>query len=540
MTTADTSIPSDADSATACCKGGSITTREHAARILGVLVGAGMLLGWLVAHTDVLFADGLRYIAQARTIAGGTFLEGMKQAVDHPVYPVLVAAMHAMMGGGGSETWQLAAQLGSVVAALALVVPLYLVARDLFGDRAALPGCLFFYAVPQTGHVFADALSESTCLLFWTWGLWGALRFLRSGRPAWLVLVAVGSGLAYLTRPEGLLLPAALVGTMMLGPWWVVQVVGRRRVALGLAVLVAGPALTVGPFVMLRGGLDTKPSIARLLGTAPRSDRFAVERQRPLDPNETTVRTQVLAARAVVRAVKGVLTWPLVPLAIVGLAVCRAPGASRREWTLLGLIGLASAVALVRLHATGGYCSPRHALVPTLVLFPAAAAGLLGVVDWLLALGPRLERLRPVAVAAGVALLIALSARESLAPVNEGMRGYRDAGRWLAAQQAGGPDARIVDVTGWSQFYGDRPAGYTFQNLSAAAADPSARWVVVREAHLRGPWLYCKQLDTLTADLVPARVFLGQNKGRATRVFVFDREDQAPRLSDAPGPPARR
>ena len=39
---------------------------QHAACVALLMVGAGGLLGWLAGHTDILFADGLRYIEQAR------------------------------------------------------------------------------------------------------------------------------------------------------------------------------------------------------------------------------------------------------------------------------------------------------------------------------------------------------------------------------------------------------------------------------------------------------------------------------------------
>jgi 4-amino-4-deoxy-L-arabinose transferase-like glycosyltransferase len=504
-----------------------------------VLALAAPLLGWLVAHTDIFFADGLRYIAQARAIASGTFAQSITTAVDHPAYPVAVAAVHRLVGGDGPEGWQRAAQLASIVSALLLVVPLYLIARHVFGDRAALPGCLLFYMVPVTGHVFADTLSESTFLLFWAWGLWGALRFFKNGGLGWLALGVAGSGLAYLSRPEGLLLPAAVVATFVLCPRWVVGSLRGRRVVLGMAVLVAGSAALVGPYVAIRGGLATKPSIARLLGTAPRSHAFAVERQRPLDPRQGAAKTYAVAAKAVIKAVTDALTWPLVPLALIGLIGLRPRGPEARQWTLLAVIGGASMVALVRLHATGGYCSPRHALIPILILIPAAGAGLVGLIDRITgaasrrvwhASGPALVRLRAGALAAVLAGLAGVLAPEILAPVNEGLQGYKEAGRWLAARA--GDDHReapIVDVTGWSQFYGGRTGGYTFENLAAASADPVARWVVVRESHLIGPWFYCKQLDTLVAGRAPVQVFVGATRHRPTRVFVFDR--QAPLAS---------
>jgi hypothetical protein len=516
----------------------SISLAGHAARLALVLGLTGLLLAWLAAHTDVLFADGLRYIAQARALERGTLAEGIKISVDHPVYPLAIAAMHRLMPGDGPTVWQAAAQGASIVAALLLVLPLYLISRDLFGDRAALPACAFFYAVPLTGHVFADTLSESTFLLFWAWGLWGALRFLKDGKLGWLVLVVGASGLAYLTRPEGLLLPAALGATLLLSPRWVAGMLRGRRLVVGAAVLVIGSGAVVGPYVVLKGGMGTKPSVARLLGTRPQSDASAVERSRPLDPRQGALKTYALAAKAVVKAATEAMTWPLVPLALLGLLALRPRGSEIRQWTLLAVIGGASALALVRLHATGGYCSPRHALIPVLILIPAAGAGLVAALSWLTSKAELPALARPVVPTVALLGLGLIFAPESLAPVNEGLQGYRDAGRWLTRQGVG--DGLVVDVTGWSQFYGDRPSGYTFANLLRASADPAARWVVVREAHLVGPWYYCQELATLVAGRTPVQTFIGQARRRPTRVFVYDL--QAPPAERLAGPvsPLRR
>src|SRR5262249_21268209 len=151
--------------------------------------------------TDILFADGLRYIAQARSFEHDGGQHVLRTAVDHPVYPLAVVYAHRILGRDGPGDWQWAAQLASVAAGVLLVVPLYLLAWDLFGAARAVPACLLVYAVPLTGHVFADTLSESTFLLFWLWGLWGAVRFLRTGALGWVPLVVAASGLAYLTRP---------------------------------------------------------------------------------------------------------------------------------------------------------------------------------------------------------------------------------------------------------------------------------------------------------------------------------------------------
>ena len=45
-------------------------------------------------------------------------------------------------------------------------------------------------------------------------------------------------------------------------------------------------------------------------------------------------------------------------------------------WLFFGVVLRASAVGLVRLHATGGYCTVRHGMIPGMLLLLAAAHGL--------------------------------------------------------------------------------------------------------------------------------------------------------------------
>jgi Dolichyl-phosphate-mannose-protein mannosyltransferase len=499
---------------------------------LFVLAGlVALLLGWHATRAEVLFADGLRYIAQAKAIERGSSDEGLKRAVDHPVYPTEVALIRRALGGDSPEAWQAAAQVASVIAAILLIAPLALVVRELFGPATVLPACILVYLVPLTGHVFADTLSESTFLLFWMWGLWGAIRFLKDGELRWLPLVVVASALAFLTRPEGLLLPAALVVALMLSPRWVLGRLRGSRTLAGAAVLMVGLACLVGPYIAIKGGLTSKPSVARLLGTAPSSSAHAVERQRPLAENQSTAKTWCLAGQAVFKAFIGAVTPPLALLALVGLVWLRLDSAPARPWRLMGVIAFASVIALGRVHATGGYCSPRHAMVLAMVAIPASAYGVRRMLD--LAATHLGARVRPIGWGVAFSGMIVGFGPTVIAPLNEGLGGYREAGRWLAQHAEDG--TRVVDVTGWSQFYGDRPRDYTFENLVAAGSDPRARWVVVREAHLRGPWEYCERLRELVAGRNPVQVFLGASGRRSTKVLIFDRQESLAVRAPWPG-----
>ncbi len=503
---------------------------QHGARIAALTLLAAIVLGWLSSRTAIFFDDGIRYITQAQGLARGSVTDGLLKAVDHPMYPAAIAFAHKAMGGDSPRDWQKAAQMASVLIGMLLVFPLYLVGLELFGDRAAWLGVFLTFCVPLTGHVFADVLSEGTFLLFWMWGLYAALRFLREGRFYWLPPTILFAGLAYLSRPEGLLLPAALVAALFLLPFMKSTRMNWPRWWVAVGVLVIGPVVIVGPYIAAKGGIGTKPAVRRLLGTEAKSAPDAVERAKPLEAGQSTFRTYAEASKAVVSALREATTTPLLLLSGFGLflSLKRTWTTRARSWLFLAIIASAACLALIRLHATGGYCSPRHAMVLALPLILAAAAGLDRLLTavpipsaWLglkaeeqFAAGPLVW----VLVLGG--FLTAYRAR-LVEPINFSKAGYQEAGEWVAKNVPTG--AKVVDVTGLSLYYSGHP-GYTFATLIEAPGDPNLRWVVVRDNHLKGPWTYCKKLSALVEGLTPIETFPKDAKPGQAKVYVYHRE----------------
>ena len=504
-----------------------MTGSRHAARIAALMVVAAALLASLASHAEVMFNDGLRYIGQAQRIDQGAWKDGLLKAVDHPMYPLGIATAHRLIGGETPQSWERSGQLASAFAAVLWIIPFYLIAVELYGGASAWLAALLALVVPLTGHVFGDVLSESTFLLFWTWGVWTALKFLGQGRFVWLPATIGFAALAYLSRPEGLLLPVALVTTLGAVPLLRSTRMNWPRWWRAVAFLVIGPALILTPYIAIKGGLGTKPAIARLLGTAPKSGAKAVERQRPLVEGQSTATTYLIAVREVSTAIKDGVTLPLLPFILAGLYFSWPPGERSRAWMFIVFILLLGFLALVRLHATGGYCTPRHAMIIVYPLIALAAHGLHGLVGKITLPGRWFgldEGRYEIGPALWGVLLVGLGlfyAPETLAPINQANAGYRSAGEYLAKQVQG--DERTVDLTGLSLFYASKP-GYTFEDLHAAPGDTRLRWVVVREAHLRGDWPYCERIRELVGDRAPQATFPDNPKKGQAKVFVFEIE----------------
>ena len=302
---------------------------NHALRILLLLAGSTLLLGWVIKHSEPTSSIGLRYIEQAQRVEAGGWREVLYSGIDHPLHPLGIAAAHRLFDGDSPASWQRAALLFSFVSAVLLVIPIYLVALELFGEGAAFLGVALVMANAAIGSIVVNVLSETSFLFWWSFGLWAAVRFLREGRFVWLPLAVAFGTLAYLTRPEGILLPVAVALAMLILPLQRATRINWPRWWGAIMLIVGGAVLLAGPFVAIKGGLGTKPGIARVLGLAPHSAPLALEREKPLPPDQTTIETYTLAGERTIESVVGAVTLPLLPFALVGLVLAaHAPGGS--------------------------------------------------------------------------------------------------------------------------------------------------------------------------------------------------------------------
>jgi hypothetical protein len=517
-----------------------VTTLQHAARTGLLMAVAAALLGWVLRHTEASFADGLRYIHQAEQIQAGTWRDGLVKGIDHPLHPLGIAAVHHLLGGAGPESWQRADLVLCFTSAVLLVIPIYLLALELFGEQTAWLACVLVIVNPIISYIVVNILSESTFLLWWSFGLWGGVRFLREGRFFWLPL-AIGFGaLAYLTRPEGMLLPVALTATLLILPLLRATRINWPRWWSALAFLLGGLVLLVGPYIAIKGGLGTKPGIARVLGLAPRSQPLALEREKPLPPDQTDFETYRVATTRMFRVFRAAVTPPLFPLALLGLVLAGWTANRPRAGIFLAIVLAASACALVRLHATGGYCTVRHGLVPGIILTLAAASGL----TWLMSkvaipgrwLGLAHERLRPgpAVWTVLIALVIVIPNIRLLGPLYPGpFSVYHTTGGWLA-QNTRASD-QVLDLTDWSLFFSERP-GYIFANVYEAPTNPNTRWIVVRKPHVDGHWNYSEVLRKLLAGREPVALIPREASGEQVQIRIYDRLSPPPQTATNSNP----
>lgn len=497
---------------------------------------AGALLGWVVSHTEPTFADGLRYIQQAERIEHGGWKSGLAGSVDHPLHPVAIAMTHRLCGGDTPASWQRAALILACACVIVLVIPIYLLALELFGARAAWVASLLITVNPVIDDIVVNVLSESTFLVWWTFGLWCAIRFLAGGRFGWLLMAIGLGGLAYLTRPEGMLLPAALATTLLISPLFRTTRIDWRRWRWAVAFLTAGPAIVIGPYVASKGGVGTKPGIARVLGLAPDAQPLALERGKPVPAGQSNYQTYQLATYRMIKAFRVGVTAPLFPPAIFGVVLAMRRPDRARAGMLLAIILATSAFALVRLHATGGYCTARHGLIPGMLLTLMAAQAITWLMEraafpgrWI-GLGRESIRPGPICQVVVVAAFVFSSLKiQDLGPFNHGPYSvYHATGDWLAGHTKN--DEHVLDMTGWPLFF-SALHGYGFANVYEAPADRAMRWIVVRRPHVEGHWYYSGVIRQLIGGREPVAHVPARASGSQIQVLIYDRLAAPPQMA---------
>lgn len=215
-------------------------------RDLLLLAGAGAalrLVGGLQAA--VISRDGIAYLESARR-----FLALDPSAFKRhtaPGFPLVVGLWGQLAGVSEAQALVIAALCGGLS-----VIALGLLAGRLGGARALRLGAALGAFLPLLAELGGEVLSEPLFLAALPWALYALLRLASPERgPAgglgWGLLAGLSGGLAYLTRPEGILIllagAAVLIGAPRPGVSW-------RRKAADLAWLTWPAALLVVAFMV--------------------------------------------------------------------------------------------------------------------------------------------------------------------------------------------------------------------------------------------------------------------------------------------------
>ena len=165
---------------------------------------------WLVTQTHAIESEGAEYASLARNLVRGIgyvgSLEGGIQLLFPPLYPILIAGASFI-----SNNFETAGQIVSLTFGIALVITVSAIARVMYGPRVGLIAALVTALHPLLIALSAAVYSEGPYLTFVMGGIYCGLKIAYSKHLKYSIFAGICFGLAYLTRPEAVMLPFVLI-----------------------------------------------------------------------------------------------------------------------------------------------------------------------------------------------------------------------------------------------------------------------------------------------------------------------------------------
>ena len=233
-------------------------TRERVLTVLAlsfcVVVALGLRAWALWRRGLVDFDETYYYILGRNLITGkGYVLNGLRHTAFPPLYPIFVGLTSLF-----TDNMRLATSLVSAVAGALLPVPVYFLAKDIHGRKAALLAAaaaavwrgLFFFAAANVYYArrlyFGSEplyMTLVACGMLFTW------RLARAG--GWRDAIAAGAffALASLTRNEGPVVFAFLFVWLVLDSALTRNLLRRQRLA-RIGIVAAAMAVVFSPFLV--------------------------------------------------------------------------------------------------------------------------------------------------------------------------------------------------------------------------------------------------------------------------------------------------
>lgn len=156
----------------------------------------------------IISRDSIRFLDLAKYYFSGLFLKGLSNAY-HPLYPLLISLF-----GGVSGDFEFVGKLISLTLSSFTVIFVYLLGKAIYDSKTGLVGGLFFIVQPQCVKYSVDVLSDSTFLFFLVVAFYLGIKGGKEEKKVlwWCLGAGICSGLAYLSRPEGIFVVFFLLG----------------------------------------------------------------------------------------------------------------------------------------------------------------------------------------------------------------------------------------------------------------------------------------------------------------------------------------
>ncbi len=451
---------------------------ERPGRDIALFLAAALMsrvLFWLAMPRVIDSADAIHYIGVARHFAAGHFW------VFNAKIPVLYPLFGALFGLFSPDI-EFACRVASLVASTCLVIPVYLLARDIHGRSSARIAALLVVIWTWLADYGSRVSTEALACTLWFLAVWLFARALRRG-GFWMSAASFAFFALHLTRPEGtfILLAAFPAAAIICAR----SETARPRRLIPFA-LVCGVLLAVHALYM-----------SRITGTLTISHRtgFIVQDFLLSNVQRTKAGTLLLLLKTTSDTLFEVLPVMLGPVLLLFMGVGFFHPSERPRDVRLELYVLYFALVQWGLSLFVLSPAPRYLMTVLIALSLWSARGM-AVVSRQAAAMPlgRWLRLLPVTalvltMAFGAAVTLA---SEHLARRPRQPREYKTAGQWMKEHLEPAPVFTRKPQVG---YYADMPTtgpalDDTLEEAVARAREAGTRYLVVDERY--------------TAQMVPA------------------------------------
>ncbi len=486
---------------------------------LGALVLAALVhrIG-IAVMTATISSDSAHYLWCAQTMAAGAYDLALGSFAGlHPLYPLLIACAASLTGDAA-----LAGTVVSILAGSAAVVPLYVLVRIGWNERVAFWTACLYAADPTFSLETADIMTTGLYLTLFLSAMALFVSALRRGRVSHALMAGLAAGGAYLTRPEGILLPilfvAGTVATLVRLRRDRVKAGHARasesrtertsdmRLVWGLLAAIAAFGLLGGPYILwmrsasgrwlitmrpVHSGLveGVKPGAGSGVGIPIPIDvrdplPGGMRRPGPERDGSIAVKARPVQDPFIYSVVKHVgsrlIYPPFAPLLLIGLWSWRRQGGRPVPLILLGVLTGVCWIPPILASAVYRYpLSHRYLLPGMLFVLPWMAAGVATLMDQL---APREGgRWRPALRVTLLLMLVCSVGIKTWKPHRWDEAAYLEAGRWVSKRTEGRGGCRVAASRDKIAYY----AGARLVKMPRWDDDTAAAGPVVYAGRLR-------------------------------------------------------
>jgi len=211
-----------------------------------LVLGAVLRIAWLVSFPRVIETEGPVYagIAQ-RVLEGRTYIDHTTglQVGFPPLYPLLIGSLSFV-----TRDLEIAGRVASLVMGLGLIVAVFYLARQLYGERTASIAGTFVALYPVFIMLSGSCYSEATYLTLLVSGAFWGVQSLQGKGAKVCFLAGILFGLAYLTRLEGIIYPFLTATAIAAAAW--IERRGWKQPFLACMAVVGAFTVMATPYVI--------------------------------------------------------------------------------------------------------------------------------------------------------------------------------------------------------------------------------------------------------------------------------------------------